>query len=167
MLVREWAHLLAVDGNRTDRLIVLQHRNRKYCAGASELGVLGIGIARWHIEIMRLVHHISDLRRLFCRQRASKRCCWSWSNHWILTPLLHVWLRGAMQRDGPKGIAFAQPKIAKFGTANSYRVFQHRLEHRLQFAWRRANDFKHLRGRRLLLQRLGKLARTRLHLVEQ
>ena len=35
---------------------------------------------------------------------------------------------------------------------------EHRRKHRLEIAWRAANDFEHLRGRRLLLQRLIQLA---------
>ena len=46
-------------------------------------------------------------------------------------------------------------------------VRQHGLEHRLQVAGRSGDDLQHLRRRGLLLQRLGKLARARLHLVEQ
>ena len=46
-------------------------------------------------------------------------------------------------------------------------VRQHGLEHWLQLAGRARDDAQHLRGRGLLLQRLGKLARALLHLVEQ
>src|SRR5262249_18770964 len=46
-------------------------------------------------------------------------------------------------------------------------VLKHSLEHRLQIAGRTRDNAKHLGRRRLLLQRLGELARARLHLVEQ
>src|SRR5262245_35566949 len=42
-----------------------------------------------------------------------------------------------------------------------------RVQNRLKIARRFADDAQDLRGRRLLLQRLGKIARARLHLVEQ
>ena len=41
------------------------------------------------------------------------------------------------------------------------------LEHRLEGRRRTADDLQHLGGGGLLLQRLGQLARARLHLVEQ
>ena len=72
-----------------------------------------------------------------------------------------------MQRDGSKCIAFAQKQIAELGLADARRVRQHSFEHRLQLAGRTRDDLQHLRGRGLLLQRLGKFARARLHLLEQ
>ena len=30
-------------------------------------------------------------------------------------------------------VSLAQPEIAEFGPTNAHRIFQHRLEHRLQF----------------------------------
>ena len=56
---------------------------------------------------------------------------------------------------------------AELGLADARRVRQHGLEHRLQLAGRARDDLQHLGGRGLLLQRLGQLARARLHLVEQ
>ena len=41
------------------------------------------------------------------------------------------------------------------------------VEHRLQVERRAADDLQHVGGRGLLLQRLGEIARPRLHLVEQ
>ena len=35
-----------------------------------------------------------------------------------------------MHRDVPKGISFAQPKMAEFGAANPHRILQHGIEHR-------------------------------------
>ncbi len=42
-----------------------------------------------------------------------------------------------------------------------------RIEHRLQIERRAADDFQHVRRRRLLLQRLAQFGGARLHLVEQ
>ena len=46
-------------------------------------------------------------------------------------------------------------------------VLQHGLEHRLQLAGRAGDDLKHLRGRGLLLQRLGEIVGALAQLVEQ
>ena len=56
---------------------------------------------------------------------------------------------------------------AELGLADARRVRQHGLEHRLKLAGRARDDLQHLRGRGLLLQCLGEVARARLHLVEQ
>src|SRR5262249_39704199 len=50
------------------------------------------------------------------------------------------------------------PKNAKLGFADARGVLEHGLKDRLQLAGRRANDIKHLGGRRLLLQRLCQFA---------
>ena len=60
-----------------------------------------------------------------------------------------------------------EEQIAKSGPANVRRILQHGLKHRFQFAGRTADDFQHLRGRRLLLQRLAQFLSALLFGVEQ
>src|SRR6516162_4577187 len=48
-------------------------------------------------------------------------------------------------------------QYAELGLADARGILQHSLEHRLQLPRRRADDLQHLRGCRLLLQRLGEL----------
>jgi len=62
-----------------------------------------------------------------------------------------------MHRDRTKCIPFAQEQKAELGLAEPSRVRQHRLEHWLEFPGRTRDDLQHLRGRRLLLQRLAQL----------
>ena len=66
-----------------------------------------------------------------------------------------------------KHFSIVEVEGAELGSADARRILQHSLEHRLQLAGRAANDLQHLRGRGLLLQRLGELSRARLHLVKQ
>ena len=75
--------------------------------------------------------------------------------------------RRPVQRNMPEPAIFVQRHCAEIRLADAGRVFQHRPEYGLQFARRTRNHAQHLRRCRLLLQRLGKLARARLHLVEQ
>jgi hypothetical protein len=56
---------------------------------------------------------------------------------------------------------------AELGLADAGRVRQYGLEHRLQLAWRAADDLQHVRGRGLLLQRLGEVVGALAQLVEQ
>src|SRR5262245_40966221 len=58
-------------------------------------------------------------------------------------------------------------QYAEHGLADAGRIFEHRLEHRLQLAGRTADDLKDLGRRCLLLPRLGKLARTCLKLLPE
>src|SRR5262245_60423358 len=55
-----------------------------------------------------------------------------------------------------EGVALAQEERSKLGLAEARRVRQYGLEDRLQFSRRAADDLQDIRGRRLLLQRLGK-----------
>src|SRR5262249_1779628 len=66
-----------------------------------------------------------------------------------------------------KRIVFIEIHRSEFGLTNPHRVPQHALEYRLQLARRAADDLQNLRSRSLLLKRFGKLARARLHLIEQ
>ena len=84
LFVRERSYLLAEDDNRSDQVVLLEHRHGKYCPGTGELGELRTGVTRWHIEILRLVQDVSHLNRLLCRQCATERGFWSRSNYWIL-----------------------------------------------------------------------------------
>ncbi len=66
-----------------------------------------------------------------------------------------------------EGVSIIQVERAELGAANSRGVRQHRLEDWLQFAGRAGNDLQHLRGRRLLFQRLAEIGRALTQLVEQ
>ena len=57
--------------------------------------------------------------------------------------------------------------IAELCLAKRDGVLQHGFEHRLKIAGRAADNLEHLRGRRLLLQRFGELARALLLRLEQ
>ena len=60
-----------------------------------------------------------------------------------------------MPCDRPKPIGLGQPQEPELGLADADRILQHGLEHRLEVARRARDDLQHLRGRRLLLQRLA------------
>src|SRR5262249_15437205 len=62
-----------------------------------------------------------------------------------------------VQRGEPKRASIVQEQIAELGLADAHRIFQHRVEYRLQFARRAADDLEHVGGSGLLLQRLAQL----------
>jgi len=57
--------------------------------------------------------------------------------------------------------------MAEFGLADSDGIFQHSLEDWLQLAGRRTDDLENLRGRRLLLQRLGQVVSALAKFIKQ
>src|SRR5262249_11914398 len=87
----------------------------------------------------------------------------------LSSPLARIYEcgRGVVERCGMEAVAIICVEGAELRLADTYRVRQHRREYRLQVARRTGDYAQHLGGRRLLLQRLGQVARARLHLVEQ
>ena len=72
-----------------------------------------------------------------------------------------------MQGNQAEELAVAQVEVAEAGGAEPHCIREHYLEHRLELARRTRDNLQDLRGCRLLLQRLGKLARARLRRLEQ
>src|SRR5262249_14100801 len=65
--------------------------------------------------------------------------------------------RGVVSSNRAEAISLPDVQRADLRLAEAHRVFQHRLEYRLQLARRTADDLQHLGGRRLLLQRFAQL----------
>ena len=63
----------------------------------------------------------------------------------------------AMKRHGAKCVAFAEPHVAVTGLAQTHRICQHGVEHRLKLAWRTGDDAQHLGRGGLLLQGFAQL----------
>ena len=62
-----------------------------------------------------------------------------------------------VRRDEVKGVAIPAKDIAKLCVADADSVLQHGRKYRLKIARRATDDLKHLRRRRLLLQRFGEV----------
>ena len=62
-----------------------------------------------------------------------------------------------MGRSKVQRVAVPAINIAKLGVADADGILEHRVEDRLQIAWRAGNNLEHFRGGRLLLQRLRKI----------
>src|SRR5262245_55426943 len=75
--------------------------------------------------------------------------------------------RRPVGRNAPECAIFIEHHATEVGLAYARRVLQHGLEYGLELARRTRDDAQHLRGRRLLLQRLGQFTSAGLHLVEQ
>ena len=77
-----------------------------------------------------------------------------------------VW-RGAMHGANAKKIAISQPEIAKFRATNAHGVLKDGPEYWRKVTSRRTDDFKHFRGRGLLLLQFTQLAITLVKLLVQ
>ena len=67
----------------------------------------------------------------------------------------------------PQQLAVETVNVRSVGSTQPDRAFGDGFKHSLKIECRAADNIEHLRGRCLLLQRFGKLAAARLHLVEQ
>src|SRR5262245_17738183 len=74
-------------------------------------------------------------------------------------PELGIRLRYVEHCGGADRTVFESKQSSKIRFADASRISEHGLEHRLQLTGRTRDDLEHLRGRGLLLQRLGELAR--------
>ena len=150
LFVGERPHLLAVDGDRADQLVVLEHGHGDERARAGELGDGGACVRLFRHEVGNVDH---PFRFDDPAQGRSIE-----PNPRVAPPQLFERARSAMHCDKPELASFKQCEIAELGLADAYRVRQHGLEHRLQLARRARDDLEHLGGRGLLLARLVQLA---------
>src|SRR5262249_30483728 len=72
-----------------------------------------------------------------------------------------------MQRNRAETISFAKPERGELGLAHPRRIRQHGLKYGFKLTGRARYDLQHLRRRRLLLERLGELARALLLCLKQ
>src|SRR4029079_13825326 len=131
LLVRERKDLLSKECKCTDKLVFLEHRKCSVCPGTGVFTDDHSGIACRSIEIMRFVHDVSNLNRLFCRHHTSERRLRWGADQWMSPCLRNNCLRCTMHCNSTKGLSFASIQNAELGLADASRILQHRLEHRL------------------------------------
>src|SRR6516165_2538409 len=154
VLISEWLEILAVNADDPDQHIIFEHRNEKCAAIASKLDNSNCaGIA----TVSPLCLNVGDLHRPLGSGRAVEPGSRTRAQYRFAPSLLRKSRRSIMLRSDSKGVTFAQIQRAELRLADTHRGTQHGREHWLQLTGRAANDAEHLRGRRLLLLRLGKL----------
>src|SRR5262245_25642553 len=167
LLLGERADLCPVDREHADDLIMLEHRDRGQCPYPCDIDRAH---SQWMVGQIALIEfQVGNLDRLPLSDNASH---WNAyvveADHRSALPLLLVGFRQrAVERSVAIDISVSQPKrpIARLGQPR--RIRQHGLEHRLEIAWRSADDLQHLRSRRLLLQRLAQILRALPQLTKQ
>src|SRR5262245_49542136 len=158
--VREQPGLSAGDRNRAYGNAVAQYRDTYDTAKAAD--------SRHSTEReVRVCVDIRDLNDASLEHRASRGGSPTWRRR--IRASVHLEHVGgeAMVRHEVKKMPVEPVDKAELGLAEPSRAFGDHVEDRLDVRERATDDAQHLRGRRLLLQRLGEFARARLHLVEQ
>ena len=133
-----------VDDDRTDQLVVLEHRHGD---GGSRTPEPSRGAGAWFRRVIDGAGHfpgVDDAAEQALIRFRSKR------------PALLLEFdqcgRGADAGGAVHAPALAAKQRAVPGLADPHSVFQHGLEHRLELARRAADDAKHFGGRGLLLE---------------
>ena len=118
------------------------------------------------VEIVGIVPRVGVMRDL-ARARRPARVQGVADRDRILAGLAFERFGHAELRDEPANVSIPQVKRRERRPTEFCRGFQNRRRRQTQIERRAADDLQDLGRRGLLLQRLGKIARARLHLVEQ
>ena len=164
LLVGKRTYLLAIDVDRADQLVLLEHGDDEESADSAPFRPSDH--ERITIYIGFQVSDVVNVRGLFRADDSCKTGPRSWSNGATLKKRFESQRRVDV-RNLAKQTALIQEQVAKLGLTNPHRVAQQGIEHRIEFAGRRADDTEHLRGRALLLPRLGKFASVLFELLFQ
>src|SRR5262245_44967219 len=148
LLIVEGSDLLAIDSDRTNQVILLEHRHDQKRPSSGNLGNRLIGIFRSDVgdvcDLPRLSDAVEDTSRATRRNRIALA---------ISGPSLGC----IVERNVSEYIAFVEQQVAEAGLTDANSVLKHSLEHWPQFTWRIADDLEHVGGGGLLLQRLAQL----------
>ena len=151
LFVRERADFLAEHIDCADQLIVLAHWNGQYRPITAEFDgrddkwiAIDVGLRSSDVgELGHLLRGRDEAKGAIRRRVNDSRAG------------LGVGVWRVVHGHGAESLALAEVERAELRLADARRLLQHRLEHRPQLPRRTADDLQDLRGRRLLLQRLG------------
>src|SRR5262249_18949903 len=106
LFVAERPHLLAVDGDRADQLILLEHR---YDENGASAGRLGQGNRRWlAFDVGLLQSEVDDVLQLLGRDNAAERIVGAKADYRLAPPQRVPFQRRAVHRDDAKRVSVVQ-----------------------------------------------------------
>src|SRR5262249_28477304 len=164
LLLCERPHFLAVDDDRADQVVILEHGHGEKRPRAAFLdGGDANGIA---FPIRLLCAKIANVDRSSGLREATK------TGARIRPPqsalqVRSVGRRNAEESDGFEGLVDIPKQNAELGLTDADCIVQHSLKHRLELAREARDDAQHLRCRGLLLQRLAEIGRALAQLIEE
>ena len=148
LLVGERAHLLAVDHDGADQLVVLEHRHDQRRSRAAELDVGAPTAIAFEIALVGAISAMCD--GVSASMHAAERMCAGAVTDRAALRQQFATARRVRRRTASRErvAVVAANSDAELGVADARRVFQHGLEHRLQLARRAGDDLEHLRRSR-------------------
>src|SRR5262249_22875151 len=154
LLLPKRTNLLSMDGEGPAYFVTLEHRHSQ-CGPRSAVNGNPRRSEGWrdidgtNIGNMDRTLHLRDLPEAGARPRTDNRSAAAF--------LRQPWWRTVQCGDAVFSFPLPQVQHAELGVAEPRRVRQYGLEHGLKVAGRARDEAQHLIGRRLLLQRLGKV----------
>ena len=142
LLVGERPHLLAIDDDGTDQLVVLEHRNGEHGRAPPSSTRADAHRVAFEVGLVRLRSAMWTDRLVLATRRGARSGVGT--KHRLAPPLRRKGRGQRVQRDGAERISLAQPQHAELGLAHARGIRQHGLEHRLQLAGRARDDAQHL-----------------------
>ena len=145
-LLRERAHLLPIDADHADQVVVLEHWHANHRSRAAEFSW-----SAWD----SISREISDVAHLLCSYDIIQHT----ARHWPKPPALPFvfgifpWRINFRCYLGSLTIKVHQDP--EFGIANARCILQHGAENWLKLTWRRADDAQYLGGCILALYRFA------------
>ena len=107
------------------------------------------------LDISPFQRYVGDLDHLLRLCRTPYTCVGGWMHDPRPRLLISGWR--VVHRSGAEAVALAEVKRTELGLADAGCVLEHGLEHGLQLARGTADDFQHIGGRGLLLQRFAQI----------
>ena len=151
LLVGKRANLLAVQAERADQFVLLQHRNSQSCPNAAKFDGRNSHLIA-AIEIAGSGRRIDHLNRGPFRDHAIGELR---ATHRRTPASLGEGGRRVVRGNEVQRAVVPAIDIAERGVANPHRIRQHVREHRIEIAGRRTDHAQHLRQGALLLARLA------------
>src|SRR5215475_9153259 len=148
LFLGEWLDLQAISQNHTEQLIALEHRDRKH--GPDWIDGLR------SIRVFRISHYVGNMSRPTLK-RGTARCAAATRPDGVLPHKFRELRRRVVSHYWVEQFAIETKNESLIGPAKAYRTFSNGLENRLQIERRAADDFKHIGGGGLLLERFAQL----------
>src|SRR5262249_38046499 len=132
LLIGERPHLLAVDDDKSDHLVVSEQRHANQAPGMREFDrryAHFVPVRRFGGDIGYLIGLLRDNKSSGAQSRVDLK-------YRLAAQKLRPFRWSAMGCSDAKEISLAQPQIAKFSPADSDGVLQYGFKHEMEVAWR-------------------------------
>jgi hypothetical protein len=150
LLVGKGANLLAIDGDRADKLVLLEHRHADERARARKLSDRGTSEGLFRSDVGNVDHPL-------CFKEPAQGRCTDLNFRIASQSQVFERTRSAMHRNHPEFAPFNERQIGELSLADVGCICQNRGEDRLQLTGETRNRSQDLGGRSLLLQSFSKM----------